>query len=120
MKTVLIAEDHADLREIFTSAFRQSNYEVHLAEDGIAAVEFIDKQLPDVLILDINMPRLTGLAVLRHVREIQGQKHVNVIIVTGNNMAEFSAEAELADLFLVKPVLPQQLFSLVDRLAMVY
>ena len=61
---ILIAEDDAVLREVYTKKFTLSGYEIRTAKNGEEAVAEIQKQEPEILILDINMPILDGFGVL--------------------------------------------------------
>jgi two-component system cell cycle response regulator DivK len=116
LKKVLIAEDNPDLREIFARTFHHYHFSVEVAEDGIETIESLKLELPDVLILDVNMPRLSGFDVLRYVRQNQRTKDIKVVVVTGNCMAMQAPEAEYADLLLVKPVSIKDLVTLAQRL----
>ncbi|NJL58218.1 response regulator, partial [bacterium] len=116
MKTVLIAEDNPDLRDIFAMTFNHSAFQVRLAEDGEAAINCLNEYVPDVLVLDINMPRLSGFDVLAYVREHQHTHDIKVIVVTGNTLAMQDERAQCADLFLVKPVNIQELVAFTNRL----
>ncbi len=118
LKKVLIAEDNVDLRAIFARAFDKSHFLVNVAVDGAEAIEYLQHELPDVLILDINMPNVSGLEVLRYVRENQQTKDIKVVVVTGNVMAMQAPEAEYADLLLIKPVDISDLVLLSERLAL--
>ena len=113
---VLIAEDNPDLRHIFKVAFTRFDYEVVIAEDGQEALDLLAETKPDLLVLDINMPRVTGLEVLQRVRARPDMKHMKVMIVTGNVIAGNSPEAEAADLLLIKPVSLYDLIKLAERL----
>ncbi len=115
-KRVLIAEDNFDLRTIFSRIFTHKQFDVHLAVDGREAVAWLQNTLPDILILDVNMPHLSGLDVLTYVRAQPAAQHVKVIVVTGNAIAVQAPEAELADLILLKPVGIQELVVLAQRL----
>ena len=116
MKSVLIAEDNADLREIFAQVFTFHQFNVRVAHDGQAALAFLEAELPDVLVLDINMPRLSGFDVLDFIRRRTSIKQVKIIVVTGSMLAMQSPEAEYADLFLVKPVAVHDLIEFATRL----
>lgn len=118
LKQVLIVEDNFDLRTIFARAFDKNRFSVDVAVDGEEAIDYLQHDLPDVVILDINMPKVSGLEVLRYVRENQQTKNIKVVVVTGNVMAMQSPEAELADLLLVKPVSIDDLVLLSERLAL--
>lgn len=116
MKQVLIAEDNPDLRMIFTHAFDGGDFEVRAVVDGQEVVTALNAQVPDILVLDINMPNMTGLEVLRYIHSQPQMQNLKVIVVTGNPQAKLDAEAEYADLFLLKPVGIFELRMLVERL----
>ncbi len=116
LKKVLVVDDHPDLRAIFARTFDRRHFAVTIASDGVEAIERLQEELPDILILDINMPRLSGYEVLRYVRQNQGTQDLKVIVVTGNTMAMTAPEAEFADLLLIKPVSISDLVTLAQRL----
>lgn len=116
MKTVLIAEDNRDLRNLFCLVFSKRGYNVYPAADGQQTLDLLEQLTPDILILDHNMPYVSGLEILRRVREADTNPHMQVILVSGNTMVERSPEAAYADLMLVKPVSPGDLVTLADRL----
>jgi chemosensory pili system protein ChpA (sensor histidine kinase/response regulator) len=113
---VLIAEDNPDLSRIFMLAFARFHYEVLIARDGQEALDIMDQVKPDLLILDINMPRVNGLEVLKRVRARADLKQIKIIVVTGNVIAGHSPEVEAADLLLIKPVSLPDLLRLAERL----
>lgn len=116
LKKVLVVDDNPDLRAIFARTFDRRHFSVQVAVDGVEAIESLQKEIPDVLILDLNMPRLSGFDVLHYVRENQRTKDVKVIIVTGNCIAMQSPETEFADLLLIKPVSIVDLLTFAQRL----
>ena len=116
LKQVLIAEDRPDLRKIFGHVFNKQHFNVRMAADGIEALEALRIQTPDILVLDINMPNLSGLEVLTYVRQQQSLKDIKVIVVTGNSLAVQYPEVGSADLFLVKPVNLSELVTFAQRL----
>lgn len=115
-KKVLVVDDNPDLRAIFARAFDRRHFAVQVAVDGGEAIEHLKTELPDVLILDLNMPKVSGFDVLNYVRQNQDTKDVKVIIVTGNCMAMQAPEAEFADLLLIKPVSIIDLITFAQRL----
>lgn len=115
-KKVLVVDDNPDLRAIFARAFDRRHFAVQVAVDGGEAIEHLKTELPDVLILDLNMPKVSGFDVLNYVRQNQNTKDVKVIIVTGNCMAMQAPEAEFADLLLIKPVSIIDLITFAQRL----
>jgi CheY-like chemotaxis protein len=112
----LITEDNPDLQWIFTEAFIHVSFEVTVAKDGYEAIEYLRNTLPDVLILDLNMPRCTGQDVIDHLRQSGQLDRVHIIVVTGNALAARFLDPGLADLVLIKPVDPVMLVDLARRL----
>jgi CheY-like chemotaxis protein len=70
MKTILFADDQKNIREYCRAAFAEEGYRVVLARDGIEAIERFSKETPDVAVLDISMPRATGLEALEYIKGI--------------------------------------------------
>ncbi len=68
-KQILIAEDDMFLRDMMAAALKEHGVDVRLAADGVEAVEEIDKKQPDLLLLDLLMPRKDGFFVLNHIKE---------------------------------------------------
>lgn len=116
MKRVLIVEDNPDLRAIFSRTFDKSKFEVRVAEDGQAALDRLREEVPDIVVLDINMPRLSGFDVLSHIRRHRETHNTKVIVVTGNALAMHDERAQYADLILMKPVDIHDLMALTSRL----
>ena len=68
MKTILFADDHKNIREYCRSALTEEGYRVVLARDGIEALEVFLAEMPDLAILDISMPRASGLEALDQIK----------------------------------------------------
>jgi DNA-binding response OmpR family regulator len=110
---LLIADDEPGIRDALAFSLRQAGYAVELCADGLAAVAAFDRELPALVILDIMMPRLDGLAVLRHIRSLS--QTLPVIFLTSRD-EEFDKVLGLelgADDYMCKP------FSLRELLARV-
>ncbi|HUN09289.1 MAG TPA: response regulator [Aggregatilineales bacterium] len=116
MKDILIAEDNGDLRAIFARVFEHSDYNVRVATDGQETIQQLTEAVPDMLILDINMPRVSGLDVLSHIKDNPAYARMKKVIVTGNFLAQHEPEAAFADAFLVKPVSIADLVKLSEQL----
>lgn len=114
-KRILIAEDNRDLREIYSLALK-GRFQVETAIDGQQALEKIEAQSPDLLILDLNMPNLSGLAVLEALHNKKSTSAMKIVVVTGNTVAANYAEIDDADMLLVKPVGIDVLSRLARRL----
>jgi DNA-binding response OmpR family regulator len=114
---LLIAEDNDDLRRTFVLAFERSGFEVRAACNGEEALSALNDRMPEVLILDIGMPGISGIDVMKSVREKEVERRIQIIVVTGNHLYADTQVMTLADMFLVKPVRPTDLVKLADRLS---
>ena len=79
---ILIVEDQPNTAEMLTSYFKAQGYEVTSVGWGKDALEFIERQVPDLVMLDIRLPDLDGYQVCRHLRENRRTEHVPVIFLT--------------------------------------
>ena len=79
---ILIVEDQPNTAEMLTSYFKAQGYEVTSVGWGKDALEFIERQVPDLVMLDIRLPDLDGYQVCRHLREHRRTEHVPVIFLT--------------------------------------
>jgi CheY-like chemotaxis protein len=106
MKTILLADDNPAIREFLREVLLVSGYEVREVDDGVAVLEALQQTLPDVLVMDIQMPRMDGYAVVRHVRQQLQFAQLPVIALTANAMRG-DRERVLAagfDAYCTKPV----------------
>jgi len=91
MKTVLIADDEKNIRTSLGVAFRMDGYEVRTVEDGVRALDAVERGGIDLVVLDLQMPELDGMATLR---ELRGRGHdVPVMILTAHGTVETAVEA---------------------------
>jgi CheY-like chemotaxis protein len=82
MQRILIADDDADVRAIFVALLMRDGVVVHEAGDGEVALAAALALVPDLLLLDLNMPRMEGPEVLRRVREIHPPKRMRIIVIS--------------------------------------
>lgn len=85
IKTVLIVEDEADLREAVTTALTYEGLTVLSAPDGEVGLAVALKEKPNLILLDITMPKMDGLEVLRALRADEWGKEVQVIVMTASD-----------------------------------
>src|SRR5260221_13886209 len=114
---VLIADDHDDTREGYALYLEQQGMEVRTARDGLAALRIARRWKPDVAVLDLSMPRVTGDEVARAIRKHR-VKGVAIVVVSG--YAAFGERRALeagADRYFTKPLLPHELATIVRELA---
>ncbi len=81
-KKILIIEDDSFIRDIYQTKFQQDDFEVVMAEDGIIALEKIKQFTPDIILLDVIMPYMDGMEVLRKIKENEKLKNIPIIMLT--------------------------------------
>ena len=82
MKRVLLAEDDPFIIDIYASQLKSDGYTIDIAKDGEMALEKIKNTHPDILLLDITMPKITGWELLKLVRSDSSIKDLKVIIIS--------------------------------------
>jgi DNA-binding NtrC family response regulator len=112
---ILVADDEASAREGLAGLLRSEGFEVDLAEDGQEALSKIEALAPDVLVTDLHMPRLDGMALLERAREVQPE--LVVVMVTAVTDLETAVQAmqKGAEHYLTKPVQFDELLVVIDR-----
>jgi two-component system chemotaxis response regulator CheY len=116
---VLIAEDESIIRLDLRSLLETRGFDVCAeARDGEEAVERAREVHPEIVFLDIDMPRLNGIEACRRLRSEPGTADATIVMLTGDAEidAERDARAAGADLFLTKPFSPLHLLRLVDQM----
>ena len=112
-KEILIIEDHAETAEMLTAALEDEGYTVRLAGNGREALDSIAAVRPAMVLLDLQMPVMTGWDVLATLRTAKAG--VPVVFMTAGFRAQSEAERCQADGFLAKPFLPSQVFNAIER-----
>ncbi len=87
-KRVLIIDDHADIREMYEAALKAQDYDVASEEDGIAGIKTALKFNPDLILLDIMMPKMDGFIVLSTLQNSK-DAHYKVIVVSNLDGQEY-------------------------------
>jgi CheY-like chemotaxis protein len=113
MKKLLIAEDDFFIRDIYTKIFNLSGYEVHVAVDGEEGLAKIKEQVYDMILLDIMMPKVTGIDVLRETRTKDNpNKSTPVFLITNlgqQNIIEEAFKLGMDGYIIKSQVTPQQI-----------
>ena len=91
--SVLIVEDDAALRHAIADFFATSGFQVRSAEHGAEALRVLDRQPPDILVLDLVLPWVNGLEVLATVRQRPTLRLLPVVITTGTATSDFDVRA---------------------------
>jgi EAL domain-containing protein (putative c-di-GMP-specific phosphodiesterase class I)/FixJ family two-component response regulator len=110
---VLVVDDEDTVRRLFVRVLERAGFEASEAVDGAVALESIASSLPDVVLLDCTMPRLTGLEVVKALRGDPRTATLPVILVTGQGEVDdrVAGLAAGADDFVTKPVHPDELVA---------
>ena len=85
MKKVLIADDSVLVRAILKDALKNNNYDVVETDNGHTAVNLAMEELPDLIVLDIMMPKMSGFEAVKIIRSDDRIKHIPVLISTGSD-----------------------------------
>jgi CheY-like chemotaxis protein len=88
MAKVLVVEDDRFLISAYRAKLSKSGYEVHMAGDGEEALEHLKTEHPDIILLDLVMPRKDGFATLAEIRQIESLKNVPVIVASNLGQKE--------------------------------
>ncbi len=112
---ILIADDEEDIRDLVEFKLGQAGYDVTLVEDGMAAWESFEADPPDLVVLDVMMPGLSGIDVLRRIRDTAGSS-VPVLLLSARSRDDDvdTAFAVGADDYVVKPFSPRELLHRVN------
>ena len=115
---VLVVEDFEDNRFMMRRLLEMSGYRVVEAVNGNQAVEEAASQSPDIILMDLSLPQLDGLAATRRIRSQEGSRKVPIIAVSAHDSADFHAEALAAGCneYVTKPIDFDQLVQLLDHL----
>ena len=115
MKKILIIDDVAENREIFATLL-EDQYQVIEAADGREGLELAEKEVPDLMFLDVSMPGMSGLEFIEHLRRHDALYHIPVIAITAHSV--FSAKKAVAkgcNGYLLKPLTPNKILQKIEE-----
>lgn len=118
-RTIMTVDDSPSMRALLRHALSGEGYQIAAAEDGVDALERIDAAAPDLVITDINMPRMDGFGVIEGVRADPNHRTTPVLVLTTESDVEKKARARAAGAtgWIVKPFDPAKLVDAVRRVA---
>jgi DNA-binding response OmpR family regulator len=105
--TILVIDDDADARRMYSEYLRTKGWVVFTAADGRAGIDKTTSLTPDVVLLDLAMPRVDGWTVLRHLRQSSWTANVPVVVVSAVDHARDEAFLSGCDAYLSKPCTPE-------------
>jgi DNA-binding response OmpR family regulator len=117
-KKVLIVDDERLIRDLVTFRLESKGFEIVYAENGKQAMERLEQEQPDLLVLDIMMPEMSGIDVCRAIKSKPETRHIKVILLTARvqDTDETEGLAAGADLYLTKPFRPNNLLAKIEAL----
>lgn len=116
--TVLLVEDTEDNRQMMRRLLEMSGYRVVEATNGREAVEVAAVEQPQIILMDLSLPLIDGLAATRRIRSLPGLCKVPIVAVSAHDTADFHSDALDAgcDAYITKPIDYPQLEDIVNRL----
>jgi CheY-like chemotaxis protein len=112
MATLLVAEDHPDVLAMLALIFQSEGYKVVTAQDGVEAVAAVERHSPDLVLMDLWMPAMDGVAATKRIRMLPGKEHLPIIAVTAHP-AGLKGDAHLFNHVCVKPCGPTELIKII-------
>src|SRR6478736_5121427 len=113
--SVLVVDDEPTIAEVVSAYLQRAGYETRVARDGFAALDAVDDRSPDLIVLDLMLPGLDGLEVMRRVRERPERKSAIILLTAKGAEADRVIGLRLgADDYVVKPFSPAELVARVD------
>ena len=118
MATVLVVDDVASELKMIGDIMTKAGFEVMKAADGYEAVKFAEEKKPDLLVLDIIMPKMNGFEVVRELRSNPKTEKLPIVLCSQKNteIDRVWGMEQGADAYLTKPFEPKQLVDIVQRL----
>lgn len=116
--SALVAEDNMSMRKLIAKALEKKGFTVFEAEDGLEALKKIREHIPDIILLDIQMPKVTGLSILEALRRDERFALIPVVMVTARKAKQdiILAHKLKASAYIVKPFKMEDLLAKVAEL----
>ncbi|MBI5348456.1 MAG: response regulator [Chloroflexi bacterium] len=118
MAKILIAEDERDIRELITFTLRYAGHEVTQAANGEEALALAKQAIPELILMDVRMPKMTGYEACRHIKADDTLKNIPVIFLSAKGQeTEIQTGLEVgASDYILKPFAPDQLIQRVSEI----
>ena len=118
-RRILTVDDSPSMRMLLRAALTEQGFTVFEAEDGVDALEKLESLTPDLVITDINMPRMDGFGFIEEVRSDPEHRKIPILVLTTESDAEKKNRARMAGAtgWIVKPFNPVKLVDAIRRVA---
>jgi chemosensory pili system protein ChpA (sensor histidine kinase/response regulator) len=117
-RMVLIVDDSLSVRRSMQQLVGDAGFEVRTARDGLEAIELLNTIQPDLLLVDLEMPRMNGLELTTHIRAQAKTQQLPIIMITSRSTQKHQREAESSgvDLYITKPVADDELLAQINKI----
>ncbi len=118
MTKILVAEDERDIRDLIAYVLKYAGFEVEVASNGAEAVEKAPQVKPDLILLDVRMPRMTGYEACRQLKKMPEIQNVPVVFLSAkgqDNEIDEGLEVGAKD-YILKPFAPDELIQQVQQI----
>jgi two-component system cell cycle response regulator DivK len=115
---VLVVEDYQDAREMYSEYLRYAGFRVAEASNGFEAIEQASTLVPDIILMDLALPRMDGWEATRRLKEDERTRHIPIVALTGHALSGHAESASKAgcDAFVTKPCLPDALVAEITKM----
>ena len=90
-KRILVVDDEQDILTLVTARLEQNGYEVLIASDGLEGLEKAEKEKPDLVLVDVSMPRMNGYQMVQLLRQYESLKEIPVVVITASRQKDEAA-----------------------------
>ncbi len=113
--TILVADDNQMNLNLMKMILEREDYTVILARDGEEAIELAKEKLPELIFMDIQMPKTNGLTAIKILKEYDGTKAIPIIAITAHSLTEDikKIEGSGCDKYILRPIKPDEIIKLV-------
>jgi two-component system alkaline phosphatase synthesis response regulator PhoP len=118
MAKILIAEDEPDIRELLAFTLKYAGHDVITAADGMEAYQLVLQEIPDMILMDVRMPRMTGYEACRQIKAEPTVRHIPVVFLSAKGQdAEIRSGLDAGAVeYLLKPFAPMDLVEKIGEL----
>ncbi|BBD56745.1 MULTISPECIES: response regulator transcription factor [Planktothrix] len=118
MNTVMVVEDSVTQREMICGLLKENGLQVSIATDGVEALEEVQKNPPDLMVLDIVMPRMNGYELCRRLKSDPKTRDIAIVMCSskGEEFDRYWGMKQGADAYIAKPFQPSELIGTVKQL----
>lgn len=115
-RLVLLVDDCQDTRELYAEYLELSGFDVKEADDGIVAISEAVRVRPDIIVMDMSLPRLDGREAAQKLRADERTRKIPLVLISGYDAEALPANDGLWDHYLGKPCPPEELVTVIGRL----